>query len=561
MGMALVAVQQGSGYQGPPELTLQRAFTEWTLDPVALAFVLLLAGLYLSGVRRARRSGTPWPAGRIVAFCGLGLGFLVIATMSWVGVYQAVLFYARAVQTILLLLAVPLFLAMGRPVTLAIAALPRLGPRIEAGIRTQVAKVLTFPAVTTLVLIVVPFLVYFTPWYEAGFHSVVVRNLTHLALMVPGFVFFWTLLRVDPVPKAYPYLVSLWVTGAEVVGDAVLGLAVIADQNLIAGAYYHALARPWGPSVATDQVLGGGTLWILGDIVGLPFLAVQLIQMIREDEAEAVAVDAELDARDAARAATVPSGQDGGQHRRSQHRRSQHRRSQHRRSQHRQRHHRRWAARPAPPTTGHGGNLTRGSSAGSSPSTTAASNARSVAAADQERPALTGQAGRHDEFLGLEPAPRGHVGLRRRVVGQHRYDVADRHLPDPLGQHDDGDRALPAQGVDGQRGRRRIGLGCGARRGCGLRGGGPPVGGRLRGGHAVYLHLGPAVQYAAAGAVPSLSQPPAGPGSGAGFLRRAALQRYPGAAVRKHRFPSLTCVSTPAGRAGDARERLWRGYP
>jgi cytochrome c oxidase assembly factor CtaG len=118
--------------------------------------------------------------------------------------------------------------------------------------------------------------------------------------MAPGFVFFWTLLRVDPVPKAYPYLVSLWVTGVEVVGDAVLGLAVIADQHLIAGAYYHALARPWGPSLSTDQVLGGGVLWILGDIVGLPFLAVQLIQMIREDEADAVVIDAELDARDAA---------------------------------------------------------------------------------------------------------------------------------------------------------------------------------------------------------------------------------------------------------------------
>jgi len=86
----------------------------------------------------------------------------------------------------------------------------------------------------------------------------------------------------------------------------VLGLAVIADQSLIAGAYYHALARPWGPSLATDQVLGGGTLWILGDIVGLPFLAAQLIQMIREDEADAAVIDAELDARDAARSA-VPA--------------------------------------------------------------------------------------------------------------------------------------------------------------------------------------------------------------------------------------------------------------
>ncbi len=301
--MGAMSLALAPAYHGPPELTVARALTEWTLDPWTLGVVLLLGGLYLSGARQVRRSGTPWPPGRTVAFCGLGLGFCVIATMSWVGMYQPVLFYARSVQTILLLLVVPLFLALGRPLTLVIASLPGLGPRIEAAIRSQTAKVLTFPAITTLVLVLVPFAVYFSPWYAAGFHSVAVRELTHLALMAPGFVFFWTLLRVDPVPKAYPYLVSLWVTGVEVVGDAVLGLAVIADQSLIAGAYYHALARPWGPSLATDQVLGGGTLWILGDIVGLPFLAAQLIQMIREDEADAVVIDAELDAQDAARSA------------------------------------------------------------------------------------------------------------------------------------------------------------------------------------------------------------------------------------------------------------------
>jgi cytochrome c oxidase assembly factor CtaG len=287
------------GYHGPPELTVQRAFTEWTFDPWAAGFVLLLGGLYLAGVRRARRSGTAWPAGRTVAFCGLGLGFCVIATMSWVGVYASVLFYVRSVQTVLMLLLIPLFLTLGRPLTLVIASLQRLGPRIRAGIGSRAARIATFPAITTMVLVLVPFFVYFTPWYAAGFHSGSVRELTHLALLTPGFVFFWTLLRLDPVPKAYPYLVSLWVTGAEVVGDAVLGLAVIADQSLIAGAYYHALARPWGPSLATDQVLGGGTLWILGDIVGLPFLAAQLIAMMREDEAEAKVIDAELDARDA----------------------------------------------------------------------------------------------------------------------------------------------------------------------------------------------------------------------------------------------------------------------
>jgi len=296
------------GYHGPPQLTMVRAFTEWTLDPWALGFVLLLGGLYLAGVRRVRRSGTPWPAGRTVAFCGLGLGFCVIATMSWVGVYSGVLFYVRAVQTVLTLLLIPLFLTLGRPLTLAIVSLRRLGPRIDAAIHSRTARVATFPAITTMVIMIVPFLVYFTPLYVAGFHNVAARELTHLVLLVPGFVFFWTLLRLDPVPKAYPYLVSLWVTGAEVVADAAIGLAVVADQNLIAGSYYHAVGYPWGPTLSSAQVLGGGVLWILGDAVGLPFLAAQLIAMMREDEAEAKAIDAELDARESESAVPQPAG-------------------------------------------------------------------------------------------------------------------------------------------------------------------------------------------------------------------------------------------------------------
>jgi cytochrome c oxidase assembly factor CtaG len=299
----------GSGYHGPPQLTPARVFSEWTLDPWSLAVLLLAGGLYLAGVRQVRRRGEPWPAGRIAA-CGLGLAFGAVATMSFIGVYQAVLFYVRSVQTILLLLVVPLFAALARPLTLAIAALPGLGPRIEAGIRSRVARVLTFPAVTALALVVLPFVLYFSGWYAAGLHSDLVRHVTYLVLLLPGFVFFWTLLRVDPVPKAYPYLVSLWVTGTEVIGDAALGLAVMVDQSLIASGYYHALARPWGPSLTSDQVIGGGALWILGDIVGLPFLGAQLIQMMREDEAEAAQVDADLDAGELARA-SAPEAADG----------------------------------------------------------------------------------------------------------------------------------------------------------------------------------------------------------------------------------------------------------
>ncbi len=293
-GVAVTAL--AGGYHGPPALTVSRAFTSWTLDLPVLLAVLLAGGLYLAGVRRLRRSGAGWGTGRGLAFGIGGLGGLVVATMSFVGVYQGVLFYVRSVQTILLLLVVPLFLVLGAPLTLLGAAAPRAGTRLDTVLRSRAARLLTFPAITTGVLVLVPFVLYFSPWYAASLRNSLVRELTYLALLAIGFVFFWMFLRIDPVPRAYPYLVALWVSAAEVVGDAALGLAVLASQSLLAGAYYRALARPWGPGLHADQIIGGGVLWILGDLVGLPFLAAQFIRMMREDESQAKAVDAELDA-------------------------------------------------------------------------------------------------------------------------------------------------------------------------------------------------------------------------------------------------------------------------
>jgi cytochrome c oxidase assembly factor CtaG len=292
-----------TAYHGPPQLTLPRAFTEWTADPAMITLSALLLGGYLAGAYAIRRRGGEWKTGRIVAFCVLGVGFLVYGTMSWVGVYQNILFYARASQTVLLVLLAPLFLAMGKPMTLFIENFPGAGERLVKIVRSRVAKILTFPAITALLLIAVPMVMYFTNWYTATFTSGTARELTFLALMAAGYLFFWTLLRVDPVPKEYPYGVGMWITAAEVVGDMFFGIAIIADTSILAHAHYAAVGWPYGPSVATDQVLGGGVIWILGDAVGLPFLAVQLIQMMRADKVEAAQIDAELDAKEAAREA------------------------------------------------------------------------------------------------------------------------------------------------------------------------------------------------------------------------------------------------------------------
>src|SRR5262249_2778182 len=153
-----------SGYHGPPQLTFARAVSSWTLDPWSLVVIIMVGALYLVGARRMARNGAGWPAGRVISFCLLGLGFAVVATMSSVRAYQPVLFYLRSVQTILLLLVVPLFLALGRPLTLIIGTAPRLGPWLDAAIKSRPARLATFPAITTFAVVLTPFLIYFTPW-------------------------------------------------------------------------------------------------------------------------------------------------------------------------------------------------------------------------------------------------------------------------------------------------------------------------------------------------------------------------------------------------------------
>src|ERR1700733_5312948 len=141
-----------TAYSGPPKLTIARAFTEWRVDVPMLVLILLAAAWYLISVRRVRRAGGRWGSGRTFAFIVLGLGFWAIATMAWPGVYEGVLFYARATQTVLLVLVSPLFLAMGKPLTLLLEAQPRVGRPVERAVRSRPSKVVTFPGITTLLL-------------------------------------------------------------------------------------------------------------------------------------------------------------------------------------------------------------------------------------------------------------------------------------------------------------------------------------------------------------------------------------------------------------------------
>jgi cytochrome c oxidase assembly factor CtaG len=280
----------------PAPLTGSSVATAWRWNPVAIAILLVIAALYLAGTVRVRRGGESWPVNRTVAFL-LGLALFGWTTMSFLGLYQQVLFWPRAVQIITLLMVVPLFLALGAPVRLAVEGGPRwLAVAIRRVLDSRIAVLLTFPAVVSLVFLVTPFTVYFSPVYEDTLRSRGAAWMLSFVLTALGFFYYWTRLRLDPVPKEYPHLVSVWITFAEAIADGALGLTLMMGHHLVAGDWYTALNREWGPTPKQDQVWGGGALWLIGDLAGVPFIGALWRRMFTEDRERAAEVDAELDA-------------------------------------------------------------------------------------------------------------------------------------------------------------------------------------------------------------------------------------------------------------------------
>jgi putative copper resistance protein D len=271
--------------------------TEWTLDPFLFVGTVWVTGLYLWGVWTLHERGDRWPAGRTAAFLG-GMACFVVATQSGLAAYDTALLSVHMVQHMVLAMVVPVFLALGAPVTLALRTLPRT-PRglLLAVLHSRVAKVLTFPPLTFTLYVVSPWALYFSGWYAASLHSPYVHELMHVHLVLVGSLFFWPLLGVDPLPGrvAYPFRVLMVVLTLPF--HAFLGVTIMQQTGLIGGSWYPDLHQvlPWLPDAAADQRLAGGILWGSGDLIGLLFFAVLFVQWVRSSMREAVREDRRLD--------------------------------------------------------------------------------------------------------------------------------------------------------------------------------------------------------------------------------------------------------------------------
>jgi cytochrome c oxidase assembly factor CtaG len=299
-----------------PELTLTRVFTDWGIDPLPFVITVWVAGLYLLGVRAMHRRGDRWPLGRTIAFVGVGMGAFLFATASGLARYDTTLLSVHMTQHMILSMVVPLALALGAPVTLALRTVPGRPRRwLLAVLHSRFASVLSFAPLAFALYVVSPWALYFSPWYEASLRSAYVHEMMHVHLVLVGSLFFWPLMGLDPVPGRVAWPFRLLLVMLTLPFHAFLGVTIMGQSSLIAGDWYLALREgpmgSWLPDAMDDQHTAGGILWATGDLIGVIFFAVLFTQWVRSSMAEAKREDRRLDLLEARSGADTTRSRDG----------------------------------------------------------------------------------------------------------------------------------------------------------------------------------------------------------------------------------------------------------
>lgn len=289
-----------------PPLTWDEVWTTWVFEPLPAIAVALAAGLYMYGVGRLSARGVRWPVGRTLAFIGMGLGSIVVATQSFLAAYDTTLFWVHMAQHMLLTMWAPMFLALGAPVTLALRTLPKGGrSALLTVIHSRVARVLTFPLLAGAMFVINPWVLYFTPLYEATLSNEFLHNWNHLHFVVVGCLWFWVILGIDPLPGRPSHPMRLLAVFLTLPFHAFLGVAIMSSSEIIGGHWYEEVARTWGPTLAEDQRIAGSMLWAWGDVMAVVMMIILFVQWARAADREAVRVDRELDRQESMRASAA----------------------------------------------------------------------------------------------------------------------------------------------------------------------------------------------------------------------------------------------------------------
>lgn len=262
--------------------------TAWTVQPLAIAATVLLAGWYLHAARRRGVS-----TGRRVTF-GLGLVALIWATCGFAGVYVDHLFYVWTAQQLGLMLIVPYLLLAGGTLELA-------GRPAQRFLATRFARTLANPLVGPALVPVLSIVLFFGPLPRWAIETPALGWVLQLVVVAIGCLIVLPLVDTGVPRTSLAVGLSLALGSFELVLDALPGIALRLHRTLATSYFDARVVHDWTPPALRDQQIAGAVLWCVAELLDLPFLVLVFRQWLRADARDAADIDAVLEAERAAR--------------------------------------------------------------------------------------------------------------------------------------------------------------------------------------------------------------------------------------------------------------------
>lgn len=286
-----------TGYAMPPEWEVSRLFTVWQVNWLFLPAAVFAVGVYLAWVIRLRGRGDSWPVHRTVCWV-IGWAVFAYATNGAPGVYGRIMFSQHMVMHMLLMMAVPIFLVLAAPITLALRGLPArrdatLGPRevLLAVVHSRYAAFVGNPLVAAVIFFGSLIAFYWTEWFPWALttHSGHVLMVVHFTLA--GYAFVWSLIGIDPGPPKWPAPLRMMVLIGTLAAHAFFGLALMSGTWLLAPGFFKAIEVPYVPDLLADQQLAGGIAWGIGELPTLVLALLVMKHWLNSDAREAARKD------------------------------------------------------------------------------------------------------------------------------------------------------------------------------------------------------------------------------------------------------------------------------
>lgn len=271
---------------------LDVVLTAWQIDWLALSMMIAGGVLYGLGLRVASANGHPWPLWRTLAFYLLGLGSMALLTCGFPGVYSAELRWAFTVKTSLLLFVVPLLIGLGKPISLARAALPPAGiERLNAVLSHRLVRFLSNSMAAPLLGLAL-FSTFLTPFFATLRTDRVAEALVTMAVPLLGLLMALPIIEEADFPRSNAFITLEFVfVFIELLIDAVPGILLRLNGQVLDHVLTSASSVAWFPDPLRDQQLAGDLLWFVCEIVDLPLIILMFMRFARTDKREARGFD------------------------------------------------------------------------------------------------------------------------------------------------------------------------------------------------------------------------------------------------------------------------------